>query len=95
MIAAGLIGEVKELLEQGYPRHCVAMQSFGYKEIIDYLDGKQALDSAIALLKQNTRRFAKRQLTWFRNDRRIEWVERSEFSSMDEIVNNLLAKIAV
>ncbi len=95
MIADGLIEEVQGLLNQGYPRHCVALQSFGYKEIVDYLDGKQVLDSAIALLKQNTRRFAKRQLTWFRNDQRIEWVERSEFSSMDEIVNNLLAKIAV
>ncbi|MBI1926339.1 tRNA (adenosine(37)-N6)-dimethylallyltransferase MiaA [Candidatus Poribacteria bacterium] len=95
MIADGLIEEVQGLLNQGYPRCCVALQSFGYKEIVDYLDGKQALDSAIALLKQNTRRFAKRQLTWFRNDQRIEWVERSEFSSMDEIVNNLLTKITV
>ena len=92
MVEAGLIEEVKGLLDQGYPRNCVAMQSFGYKELIDYLDGKRALDEAIALLKQNTRRFAKRQLTWFRNDPRIEWLDTSQFSSIDGIVDNLLAK---
>ena len=92
MVEAGLIEEVKSLLDQGYPRDCVAMQSFGYKELIDYLDGVRTLDEAIALLKQNTRRFAKRQLTWFRNDPRIEWLDISRFSSIDGIVDNLLAK---
>ena len=92
MVEAGLIEEVKGLLDQGYPRNCVAMQSFGYKELIDYLDGKRTLDEAIALLKQNTRRFAKRQLTWFRNDPRIEWLDTSQFSSIDGIVDNLIAK---
>ncbi len=92
MVEAGLIEEVKGLLDQGYPRNCVAMQSFGYKELIDYLDGKRTFDEAIALLKQNTRRFAKRQLTWFRNDPRIEWLDTSQFSSIDGIVDNLIAK---
>ena len=92
MVEAGLIEEVKGLLDQGCPRNCVAMQSFGYKELIDYLDGKRTLDEAIALLKQNTRRFAKRQLTWFRNDPRIEWLDTSQFSSIDGIVDNLIAK---
>ena len=92
MVEAGLIEEVKGLLDQGCPRNCVAMQSFGYKELIDYLDGKRTLDEAISLLKQNTRRFAKRQLTWFRNDPRIEWLDTSQFSSIDGIVDNLLAK---
>ena len=95
MVEAGLIEEVKGLLDQGYPRNCVAMQSFGYKELIDYLDGKRTLDEAIALLKQNTRRFAKRQLTWFRNDPRIEWLDTSQFSSIDGIVDNLIAKNSV
>lgn len=92
MVAAGLIEEVKELLNRGYPRNCVAMQSFGYKELIDYVDGVRTLDEAVALLKQNTRRFAKRQLTWFRNDPRIEWLDISQFSSIDGIVDNLLVK---
>lgn len=95
MVEAGLIEEVKGLLDQGYPRNCIAMQSFGYKELIDYLDGKRTFDEAIALLKQNTRRFAKRQLTWFRNDSRIEWLDTSEFSSVDGIVDNLLANNSV
>lgn len=95
MVEAGLIEEIKGLLNQGYPRNCVAMQSFGYKELIDYLDGMRTLDEAIALLKQNTRRFAKRQLTWFRNDPRIEWLDISQFSSMEGIVDNLLAKNSV
>ncbi|RKU07924.1 tRNA (adenosine(37)-N6)-dimethylallyltransferase MiaA [Candidatus Poribacteria bacterium] len=95
MVEAGLIAEVKGLLDQGYPRSCVAMQSFGYKELIEYLDGKRTLDEGIALLKQNTRRFAKRQLTWFCNDLRIEWLDISQFSSIDRIVDNLLAKNSV
>ena len=92
MVKVGLIEEVKWLLDQGYPRDCVAMQSFGYKELVDYLDRNQTLHEAITLLKQNTRRFAKRQLTWFRNDPRIEWLDTSQFSSIDGIVDNLLAK---
>ncbi len=95
MVTAGLIEEVKGLLDRGYPRNCVAMQSFGYKELIDYLDGVRTLDEAIALLKQNTRRFAKRQLTWFRKDPRIEWIDISQFASMEGIVDNLLAKNSV
>ncbi len=95
MVEAGLIEEVKGLLDRGYPRNCVAMQSFGYKELIDYVDGGRTLDEAVALLKQNTRRFAKRQLTWFRNDPRIEWIDISQFASMEGIVDNLLAKNSV
>lgn len=95
MVAAGLVEEVKGLLDRGYPRNCVAMQSFGYKELTDYVDGVRTLDEAIALLKQNTRRFAKRQLTWFRKDPRIEWIDISRFSSIDGIVDNLLARNSV
>ncbi len=92
MVEAGLIKEVKGLLDQGYPWNCIAMQSFGYKELIDHLDGRRTLGEAIALLKQNTRRFAKRQLTWFRNDPRIEWLDTSQFSSIGGIVDNLMER---
>lgn len=95
MVATGLIEEVQKIIDAGYSRNCVAMQSFGYKEIVDYLDGKHSRDEAIALLKQNTRRFAKRQLTWFRQDSRIEWVDLSQFPSPDDIVNNLIERITV
>lgn len=92
MLERGLIGEVKGLLAGGCPRNCVAIQSFGYKEIVEYLDGKQSLDEAITLLKKNTRRLAKRQLTWFRNDARIQWIDLSQFESVDQAVDNLLSQ---
>ena len=77
MLENGLIAEVESLLAAGYPRDTCALQSFGYKELIAYLDGKCTYLEAIDQLKQNTRRFAKRQLTWFRKDKRIEWVDRT------------------
>jgi len=78
MLAAGLLEEVKSLIARGYDKNLPSMQGFGYKELIDYLDGKCDWDTAVNLLKRNTRRFAKRQLTWFRNDPRIEWINLSE-----------------
>ena len=76
MLANGLIAEVESLLAAGYPRATVALQSFGYRELIAYLDGECTYVEAISQLKQNTRRFAKRQLTWFRKDTRLEWIDR-------------------
>jgi len=72
---AGLVDEVKGLLAQGYDRLVPALQGLGYKELIDYVDGKVTLEDTRRRLKQNTRRFAKRQLTWFRKDPRIRWVD--------------------
>lgn len=90
MLANGLIAEVESLLAAGYARDTVALRSFGYKELIAYLDGKCTYLEAVEQLKQNTRRFAKRQLTWFRKDTRIEWVDRN---SKPDIVTHLLEKI--
>ena len=90
MLANGLIAEVESLLAAGYARDTVALRSFGYKELIAYLDGKCTYLEAVEQLKQNTRRFAKRQLTWFRKDTRIEWVDRN---STPDIVTYLLEKI--
>ena len=90
MMAVGLVNEVKSILYAGYSSDCVALRSFGYKEIINYLDGKLTLVEAVALLKQNTRQFAKRQLTWFRGDSRIEWIDLSLFTSPDDVVNRLM-----
>ncbi len=90
MLANGLIAEVESLLAAGYARDTVALRSFGYKELIAYLDGECTYLEAVAQLKQNTRRFAKRQLTWFRKDTRIEWVDRN---STPDIVAHLLEKI--
>ena len=90
MLANGLITEVESLLAAGYVRDTVALRSFGYKELIAYLDGECTYLEAVEQLKRNTRRFAKRQLTWFRKDTRIEWVDRN---STPDIVAHLLEKI--
>ena len=90
MLANGLIAEVESLLAVGYSRDTIALRSFGYKELIAYLDGDCTYLEAISQLKQNTRRFAKRQLTWFRKDTRIEWLDRE---STPDIIENILGKI--
>ena len=90
MLANGLIAEVESLLATGYARDTIALQSFGYKELITYLDGECTYTEAISQLKQNTRRFAKRQLTWFRKDTRIEWIDHE---TTPDVVADLLAKI--
>ena len=90
MLANGLIAEVESLLTAEFSRDTFALQSFGYKELIAYLDGKCTYVEAVEQLKQNTRRFAKRQLTWFRKDTRIEWVDREVIS---DVVGYILRKI--
>lgn len=72
MIKQGLIEEVRSLLPF---RHLNALNTVGYSEIFDYLDGKTDRDTAVSLIKQNTRRFAKRQLTWFGRDKEMTWVD--------------------
>lgn len=74
MIEAGLIEEVDGLLRRGLDLHLPSMQGLGYKEIAGFLRGEYGKEEAIALLKGNTRRFAKRQYTWFRPDARIRWI---------------------
>lgn len=90
MIEEGLIEEVKKLLSMGYNKNLTSMQAIGYKEIISYLEGEIELEEAIEILKRNTRRFAKRQLTWFKRDDRIKWIDVSNFDSIDEIGNYIV-----
>ncbi len=71
MLENGLVDEVKGLLEMGCTRAMTSMQGIGYKEIMDYLDGSRTLSETAELIKQSSRRYAKRQLTWFRRDERI------------------------
>ena len=86
MMDEGLLPEVKALYQQGL-RECQSIQAIGYKEIYEYLDGKVTLNEAVENLKQNSRRYAKRQLTWFRNKMKVEWFDMSN-------VNNFSKKIA-
>ena len=90
MLANGLVGEVESLLAAGYSRESAALRSFGYRELITYLDGTCTYMEAVAQLKQNTRRFAKRQLTWFRKDDRLEWVDRC---AIGDVARYLLERI--
>ena len=84
MVQNGLIDEVKNLKEMGYHRGMVSMQGLGYKEILDYLDDEITLEEAIYRIKRDTRHFAKRQLTWFRRERDVIWVDKSELGSDTE-----------
>lgn len=79
MIEQGLVEEVKKLQQMGCSREMVSMQGLGYKEILDYLSGAVTLEEAVATLKRDTRHFAKRQLTWFRRERDVIWVDKPKF----------------
>lgn len=78
MLEAGLVDEVKRLKEMGCHRDMVSMQGLGYKEILDYLDGTISLSEAVYRIKRDTRHFAKRQLTWFRREKDVIWVDKQE-----------------
>lgn len=94
MIHAGLIAEVQSLLEEGCRVNMVSMQGLGYKEIIRYLNKEITLDEAIYILKRDTRHFAKRQLTWFRRERDVIWLDKDQFESnlLDLCLENLKEK---
>ncbi len=83
MLDAGLETEVKLLLEKGCTRDMVAMQGLGYKEMIDYLEGKITLEEAVYIIKRDTRHFAKRQITWFKREKDVIWVNKPEFGYED------------
>ncbi|MCL6602903.1 MAG: tRNA (adenosine(37)-N6)-dimethylallyltransferase MiaA [Paenibacillus sp.] len=95
MLADGLVDEVKTLLERGYGRGLVSMQGLGYKEIAAYLEGETTYEEAVTLLKRDTRRFAKRQLSWFRHMKEIEWIdvdEAKDSSDIFEKVRDIITK---
>lgn len=79
MLECGLVDEVKELKRQGFTKDMVSMQGLGYKEILSWLDGDISFDEAVYILKRDTRHFAKRQLTWFRRERDVIWINKPEF----------------
>lgn len=79
MVKEGLVSEVQKLKEQGATRDMVSMQGLGYKEILDYLDGRTSLEEAIYILKRDTRHFAKRQLTWFKRERNVSWIHKDAY----------------
>jgi len=89
MIAQGLIDEVKNILSAGYDKNLYSLNTVGYKEIIDYFEGKHTIETAIELIKRNTRRYAKKQFTWFNADKRIIWVDVINDFQLNEIVKRI------
>ena len=93
MLDMGLVEEVRMLQRRGLTKEMVSMQGLGYKEILDYLDGRCSLEEAVYTLKRDTRHFAKRQLTWFRREKDVIWVNKNEFDYDDEkILEYMLGK---
>lgn len=93
MLAKGLVEEVRTLKEMGFQKDMVSMQGLGYKEILSYLDGECTLDEAVYLIKRDTRHFAKRQLTWFKRERDVIWIDKKAFEyDNNKILNFMLEK---
>lgn len=93
MIACGLVEEVRRLKEMGYDRSFVSMQGIGYKEILDFLDQKITLDEAVYIIKRDTRHFAKRQITWFKREKEVIWVNIQDFDRNMEKVQAYMLDI--
>jgi len=90
MINNGLVAEVEKILSSGYNKSLNSLNTVGYKEIIEFLEGNISLDRAVELIKRNTRHYAKRQLTWFRKDERINWFNINGFKELEQIERNIV-----
>ncbi|MBO0523881.1 tRNA (adenosine(37)-N6)-dimethylallyltransferase MiaA [Clostridium botulinum] len=93
MMDKGLIEEVKKLESMGYTPDMQSMKGIGYKEILFYLKGDISLDEAIYLIKKGSRNYAKRQLTWFRKDKRSIWIDKDKYRSEEEIADKIIKMV--
>lgn len=94
MIEEGLADEVKNLVDMGCTREMNSMKGIGYKEVMDYLDGKTSMEETVEIIKQSSRRYAKRQLTWFRRDERIHYLNpRNPFEEAKPLIDDFLRKV--
>ena len=94
MLTKGLVSEVEGLARMGYDRELNALNSVGYKEVFDFLENKLSYDEMVREIKKNSRRYAKRQLTWFRRDSRIHWLDICRYASAEEAAEDILALFA-
>ena len=91
MLLEGLVAEVEKLKEKGCHRGMVSMQGLGYKEILEYLDGECTLEEAVYKLKRDTRHFAKRQITWFKREEDVIWLNKQDYAyDEDKILGTML-----
>ena len=92
MLEEGLVEEVRRLMDQGCRRDMVSMQGLGYKEILDYLEGDITLEEAVYRIKRDTRHFAKRQLTWFRREKDVIWINKPDFGYDDRKILEVMRR---
>lgn len=96
MMEQGLVGEVERLRAMGCRRDMVSMQGLGYKEILSYLDGEISLDEAVRIIKRDTRHFAKRQLTWFKREREVRWLNLADFGNdLERVAAHVMEELRV
>lgn len=95
MLEQGLIDEVQKLMDKGLTASNISMQALGYKEVLGYLKGEYDLETCTELLKRDTRRFAKRQLTWFKRDKSIKWFNVRDYAQKEDLVEAIVSYIQV
>ena len=94
MFDKGLLTEMQKLIDRGLTRENQSMQAIGYRELFDYFENRTSLEEVKELIKQNSRHYAKRQLTWFRREKEVNWINYPEFNySKDEILKYMTDKI--
>jgi len=91
MINNGLVSEVKSLLDKGYGRELTSMQGIGYKEIVSFLMGEISLDEAVYIIKRDSRHYAKRQITWFKREPEITWINKFDFNYSNEKIIDFIS----
>ena len=94
MVSEGLVEEVRALKAKGYTKEMVSMQGLGYKEMLDYLEGLDSFEHAVEIIKRDTRHFAKRQITWFKRESDVIWLNKNEYAYDEEkILEAMLQKL--
>ncbi len=90
MMESGLVDEVKKLLDMGYTKDLISMQGIGYKEIIKYIEGEYSLEEAIEIIKRDSRRYAKRQITWFKRYKDSKWFDLGEYDNQEILKEDII-----
>lgn len=93
MVKQGLVEEVRRLHQMGYSKDMVSMQGLGYKEILRSFEGEYSMEEAIDIIKRETRRFAKRQITWFRREKEVIWINKNEYNYSNDLIIDEMKKI--
>ena len=93
MFARGLVDETRELLKRGLAENKTAMQAIGYRQVVEHLRGERSLKETVELVKIRTRQFAKRQLTWFRAQKNLKWIELKPDESLEKCARKICEAI--